>query len=108
MKLSYLKSEIAKLDLNSKIKGFSGFEESLEFEHFKTFFAMLDEPKYSIMQFRNSEAFNTSEDTWVLCIPRDGQMCVVDCGTEDEICEQYLRLMEILAHGFGTINFEKK
>ena len=103
-----LKIEIDNLDLCNKIKDFAGFEESFEFEHFKTFFAMLDDPKYTLMQCKNSEAFNTTEETWFLCIPKDGQMCVIDAGSEDEICEQYLRLMEILAHGFGTIRIEKK
>jgi hypothetical protein len=103
-----LKMEIEKLNLSKKLQNFSGFEESFEFEHFKTFFAMIDEPKYTLMQCKNSEEFNTSEDTWFLCIPQDNQMCVIDAGTEEEVCEQYFRLMEILSHGFGTIKIEKK
>ena len=108
MTLYELKEIIKEMKLEEKIEGFSGFEESSEFEHFKTFFAMIDEPQYTIMQFKDSEEFDTTSDQWVLCIPKDEQMCVIDMGTEEEICDQYLSLLEIFKYGFGTAQIKPK
>lgn len=108
MTYNELKEIINEMDLQKTLKDFNGFEESFEFEHFKTFYALIDEPKYTLMQFKDSEEFNTSSEQWVLCIPKDGSLCVIDMGTEEEICEQFLSLIEILKYGFGTAQIREK
>ena len=96
------------LKLDDKIEGFLGFNESKEFEHFETFFEMLNEPKYTLMQCKDSEEFNTSSKTWFLCLPKEDKMYAIDAGTEDDICEQYYNLIDMLSHGFGTAEMRKK
>ena len=108
MTYNELKKEIKGMNISNKIKDFKGFEESLDFEHFKTFYAMIDEPKYTLMQFKDSEEFKTSSDYWIICIPTDDGMCVIDMGLEEEICEQFLHLIEIFKYGFGTPQIRPK
>jgi hypothetical protein len=108
MKYIELKQQIKELELEKRIGSFNGFEESLEFKNFKTFFSMIDEPNYTLMQCKNSEEFNTSSETWFLCLPKNGQMYVIDAGNEEEICDQFYLLVEIFAHGFGKAEIELK
>ena len=103
-----LKKMLHELKIEESIKSFKGFEESLKYEYFKTVFRLIDEPEYTLMQFKNSEEFGTSSENWIICIPNDEQMCVIDFGTEDDICEQFYHLMEIFKFGFGTIKTRKK
>ena len=108
MTFSQLKQELTDLHLENIIENFKGFNESKEFEHFETFFEMLNEPQYTLMQCKDSEEFNTSKDTWFLCLPKDGKMYAIDAGNEDDICEQYYNLIDMLSHGFGTAEMRKK
>lgn len=103
-----LKEELNKLDIKSTIETFGGFEESLEYEHFKTVFSLKDEPNYTLMQFKDSEEFKTSSETWLVCLPNDEQMCVIDIGSEEDMCDQFFSLIEIFRYGFGTIKVQKK
>ena len=103
-----LKTSVNELHLENKIDSFQGFEESLEFEHFTTFFQLSCAPHYTLLQMKDSEEFNTSKDTWALCLPRDGQMVVIDMGSEEEMCEQYFNLIELINRGFGVADVRKK
>ena len=108
MTYNELKKEIEEMNISNRIKNFKGFEESFDFEHFKTFYAMIDEPKYTLMQFKDSEEFKTSSNNWIICIPTDEGMCVIDMGSEEEICDQFLHLIEIFKYGFGTPQIRSK
>jgi hypothetical protein len=108
MSYEELKQRIAEMGLEKTIQGFGGFEESFEFEHFKTFFSMKDQPNYTLLQCKDSEEFNTSSNTWFLCIPKDEQLFVIDAGTEEEVCDQFFNLIELLNHGFGTAQIRPK
>lgn len=108
MTYAELKKEIESLNLKDKIKDFQGFEESFEFEHFKTFFAMLNEPKYTLMQCKDNEEFNTSSNTWFLCLPKNEKLYAIDAGSEEDICDQFFNLIEMLSHGFGTAEIRQK
>jgi hypothetical protein len=103
-----LKRQIEQMRLNETIANFGGFDESFEFEHFKTFFCMNDQPGYTLLQCKDSEEFNTSSETWFLCLPKDGQMCVIDAGAEEEVCDQFFNLIELLKHGFGAAEIRPK
>ena len=103
-----LKRQIENLKLTQHIDRFEGFEESFDFEYFQTFFAMANAPKYTLLQFKDSEEFNTSNKTWALCLPKEGQMYVIDMGTEDEICDQFFNLIELMRYGFGTAEIRQK
>ena len=110
MSLTYceLKQHINDIDFSKQIPGFGGFDESFEFEHFKTFFCMNDQPGYTLLQCKDSVEFNTSSDMWFLCLPKDDQMCVIDAGSEEEVCDQFFNLIELLHHGFGTAEIRPK
>ena len=108
VKYDELKYRINQMHLDNIISNFGGFYESLEFEYFKTFFCMNDQPSYTLLQCKDNTEFNTSSDTWFLCLPREGQMYVIDAGTEEEICDQFFNLIELLNHGFGTAEIRSK
>ena len=108
MTYNELKTELDKLNIGATIESFGGFEESFEYEHFKTVLTLKDEPNYTLMQFKDSDEFNTSSETWLVCIPNDEQLCVIDMGTEEDMCDQFFSLMEIFRYGFGTIKVQKK
>ena len=108
MTYNELKAQLEALNISSVIESFGGFEESFEYEYFKTVLALKDEPNYTLMQFEDSEEFKTSSDTWLVCLPNNEQLCVIDMGTEEDMCDQFFSLMEIFRYGFGTIKVQKK
>ena len=103
-----LKNEIEKMDFQSIIKDYKGFEEKHDLEYYKTYFEMLNVPGYTLMQFQDNEDFKTTSKQWVLCLPQGEQLVVMDLGSEEEICDQYFNLMEILKYGFGTAEIRPK
>lgn len=108
MTYEVLKKEIEELNIDKRIDNFKGFEESFEFEHFKTYYAMIDEPRYTLMQFKDSDEFQTSSENWIICLPTEDGLCVIDMGLENEICNQFLHLIEIYKYGFGTPQIRPK
>ena len=108
MKFIEMKTALINLEIEKFIDGFAGFEESDEFEHFKLFYQLNQEPYYTIMQMKNSDVFKTSEDSWLLCLPKEGRMYAIDAGSEDEICDQFYNLIELMRYGFGVAQISKK
>ena len=103
MNYSELKTEVEILRKSkTKIKC-KGFEESFEFLHFKTFFALLDSPQYSVMQAKDNPEMGTSEDQWFLTFVKDNQMVVIDIADEDTICDEFYQLMLIWFNGSQTV-----
>lgn len=103
-----LKKQLDDLSLNVVIDGFGGFEESINLESFKTLFTMVDAPYYTLLQCCDNDDMHTTSDTWFLCIPKDEKMYVIDAGTEEEMCDQFFNLVELLRHGFGTAEIRPK
>ena len=108
MTFEELKEDIKNTDYKTMVKNYKGFREEHDLEYYKTFFEMLNEPFYTLMQFQNSEKFNTKEDQWVLCLPQGEDMVVMDIGTEEEICDQFSYLLEIWKYGFGNAQIREK
>lgn len=108
MTFEELKMEIEKSNFEEILNNYKGFEEKHDLKHYKTYFEMLNEPFYTLMQFQDSEEFKTKSDQWVLCLPQGDQLVVMDLGTEEEICDQFFNLMEILKYGFGTAEIRPK
>lgn len=98
-----LQSELVTLshiNPNAKCKG---FEESLEFAHFKIFYELKDAPNYAILQAKNSNEFNTTENMWYLTYLKDEQRVVLDIADENTICDEFYQLMVIWFQGCQTI-----
>lgn len=102
-----LKEELKLLQKKKKNVKMKGFEESFEFVHFKTFFALLDEPKYAILQPKTSEEFHTDENKWFLTYTQNEQMIVIDIADEDTICDEFYQLILIWFSGNRKVTRKK-
>lgn len=103
-----LKEQINNLNLQNTIEDFLGFEECIDYANFKTLFAMRNKPRYTLIQLRNNPEQNTSETTWILGIPQDDKLYAIDAGTEEEMCDQFFNLVEMINYGFGTVEIRQK
>ena len=108
MTFEKLKKEIENSHFENLLEDYKGFEEKHDLEYYKTYYEMLNAPGYTLMQFQDSEEFKTTSEQWVLCLPQGEQLVVMDLGNEEEICDQYFNLMEILKYGFGTAEIRPK
>lgn len=86
----------------------TGFSESLEFQHFKTFFELKDTPNYTILQGKNNPEYGTTEDMWYLAYVKDNQMVVLDISDEETICDEFYQLIIIWLQGLNTITTQVK
>lgn len=103
-----MKDAVESMCLENTIQNFKGFEESKEYEYFETVYAMIDKPAYTLMQCKENKKMNTSSENWFLCLPKDGQLVIIDAGTEDDICDQFFNLIELMKYGFGTAEIRPK
>lgn len=108
MNYQEVKSEIDILLKNNPKVKCKGFEESFDFLHFKTFYSLLDEPKYAVLQAKNNPEMNTSEDQWFLTFNQNGRMVVIDIADEDTICDELYQLMLVWVSGSRTIVTKKQ
>ena len=108
MKYSELKTELLELQNTFPAITCSGYQESLEFEHFTTFFELQDIPHYTILQGKNNPEYGTTEDMWYLAYQKDNQMIVLDIADENTICDEYYQLMVIWFQGCQEIQTQSK
>lgn len=93
MTYNTLKIELDKLQKSHPQIPCQGFNQSLEFAHFKTFFELKDAPNYTILQGKNSVEYGTTEDMWYLAYVKDNQLVVIDISDEETICDEYFQLL---------------
>lgn len=86
----------------------AGFEESLQFEHFKIVFELKDAPNYTILQGKNDLTYNTTTDMWYLAYAQNQQLVVLDIADEETICEEFLQLMVLWFQGAQNICTQNK
>ena len=107
MTFDKLKIEVKNLNLEKHIDNFQGFDE-YDTDDFNIVFAMLDAPGYIIAQFKINEEKQQSDKTWFVAIPMNGKVCVIDTGTEEEMCDQFYDLVFMITIGFGTVGVREK
>ena len=107
MTFEKLKQEVTNIDLKSYIKNFQGFDE-YDTDDFNVVYSMLDAPGYIIAQFKTNEDKKHSDKTWFVAIPMDGKICVIDTGSEEEMCDQFFDLVFMITLGFGSIGVREK
>ena len=83
------------------------FDESLAFEHFKTFFELKDSPHYTLLQGKNNPDFNTTEDMWYLAYQQNDQLVVLDIADESTICDEFYQLIVVWYQGHREIKTNK-
>ena len=103
-----LKTELTNLQKSNAKIHCQGFEESLEFAHFKIFYELKDEPHYALLQARTNKDFQTTEDMWYLTYLKDGQRIVLDIADECTICDELYQLMVIWFQGCQKITLQEK
>ena len=107
MKYEELKAECENLkNKNYKVQC-QGFEESFEFMHFEKFYALLDAPKYAVMQAKTNSEMNTVNTQWFLVFERDKKMTVIDISDEETICDEFYELILIWFQGSQKIKIIK-
>ena len=102
-----LKEEINNLSNIFQVVPSAKFEESLAFEHFKTFFELKDQPCYTLLQAKNNPAYNTTEKMWYLAYQQEGQLVVLDIADESTICDEFYQLIVIWYQGNREIRTQK-
>lgn len=108
MRYIELKDEIEELQNKYAKRHCQGFEESFDFAHFETFYALLDEPKYAIMQAKDNLDMNTNSSQWFLVFDHNGQMTVIDISDEETICDEFFQLILIWFKGNKTVKIQKQ
>ena len=103
-----LKQELDILQQSQSHIKCKGFSESLQFEHFKTFFELKDAPNYTILQGKNNPEYGTTEDMWYLAYAKNNQMVVLDISDEETICDEFYQLMIIWFQGTQEVQTRPK